>query len=233
MPAPTFLDLAASIDRGLKRNINWPYRIIPAGVAAISLVDYYLEFDASGGNITATLPSAVTAKKGMGFWLLRSDGSANTVTIAGTGGQTINGAGSVGITSQYGSINVVSNGTNWVLYASPAAFALSPDVLWTFAGQLSTDQNAALYQLKARRPMGFIGFDVNARVAPTGAPILVDWAINNMVNPALRVTIPIGLTYGETIALQGLATNDEIRPVVSGVGSQAPGQTIVMRARGL
>ncbi len=233
MPAPTFLDLAASIDRELKRNINWPFRTVTAGVASITLVDHYLEFDASLGSITAILPSASVVKKGMGYWLLRSDGSANSVTIATTGGQTINGAGSVLITAQYGSLFVVSTGTNWLLYASPSAFALSPDVLWAFPGQLSTDQDSSIYQLKVKRTMSFVGFDVNARVAPTGSPILVDWAINNVVNLAYRVTVPIGATFGETAALGSLIVNDEIRPVMAGVGSQTPGQSIIMRMRGL
>lgn len=233
MTAPTFLDLAASIDRQLHRNINFPYRLITAGASPITLLDHYLEFDASLGNITATLPSASSVKSGMGYWLLRSDASANSVTIATTGGQTINGAGSAQITAQYGSLQVVSNGSNWLLFASPSAFALSPDVLWTFPGQLSTDQDPSIYQLKVKRTMSFVGFDVNARVAPTGSAILVDWAINGVVNPAFRVTVAIGATFGQTAALGSLAINDEIRPVLAGVGSQTPGQSIVMRMRGL
>lgn len=233
MPGPTFLDLAASIDRILHRNINFPYRLIGAGASAITLLNFYLEIDAALGSATLTLPDASSVKAGMGFWLIRVDGSANTVTIAPTGGQTINGAGSAQITAQYGSLHIVSNGSNWLLYASPGAFALSPDVLWTFPGQLATDQDSSIYQLKAKRAMSFIGFDVNARVAPTGSPILVDWAINNVINPAYRVTVAIGATFGETAALAALAVDDEIRPVLSGVGSQTPGMSIVMRARGL
>jgi len=233
MPGPTFLDLAASIDRVLHRNINFPYRVITAGVASITLTDFYLEFDASGGNITTTLPSAVTVKAGMGFWLIRSDGSVNSVTLATTGGQTINGAASAQITSQYSSLHVVSNGSNWLLFASPSAFALSPDVLWTFPGQVSTDQDLSIYSLKAKRKLSFVGFDVNARIAPTGLPMLIDWSINGIINPAYRVTVAMGATFGETAALGSLQVNDEIRPVVSQVGSQTPGQTILMRMRGL
>jgi hypothetical protein len=107
------------------------------------------------------------------------------------------------------------------------------DVLWTFPGQLATDQDLSIYELKVRRPMSFIAFDANLRVAPTGADVLVDWAVNGVVNPAYRVTVTAGTTYGETVVAASLSINDLIRPIVTQVGSSVPGTTMVMRARGL
>lgn len=233
MGAPTFLDLAASIDPVLNRGINFAFRGVANGASSVTAADGYFTINAAGGSATLTLPSAVTVKKGMGFWFIRTDGTlSNTVTIGTTGGQTINGAATATIGLQYGTLNIVSNGTNWLSFASPASFALSNDVLWTFSSQLSTDQNESIFQLVAKRAMSFVAFDASVRTAPTGASILVDWAINGIINPALQVEIAAGDTYGEVVVAASLEVDDTIRPVVSQVGSQTPGQTMVMRARG-
>ncbi len=234
MGAPTFLDLAASIDRALNRNINFPFRAISTSPESILDTDYYVTIDASGGDRVVTLPSAVTVKKGMGFKLLRIDGTlANTVTIATTGGQTINGAASATIGLQYSSLELVSDGANWLLFASPAAFALSNDVLWVAGGQLSTEVNDGIFELKAKRAMAFVALDADVRVAPTGSDILIDWSINNSIDVANRVTIAAGATFGQLIIAVAIAVDDVMRPVITQVGSSTPGDSIVMRARGV
>lgn len=233
MGAPTFLDLAASIDRTLHRNINFPFKTVTAGAVAMTLNDFYFKIDASGGNVALTLPDASFVNAGMGYWLMRVDAGAFTVSIGTSNGQTINGAASALIAGQFAVLNIVSDGSNWLLFGSPSAFALSPDVLWAFPGQLSTDQDPSIFSYKVKRPTSFIGFDVNARVAPQGSPILVDWAVNGVINATFRVTVAINTTFGQTAALGSLQINDEIRPVLSGVGSTVPGQTIIMRMRGL
>lgn len=232
-PGGTPLDIAAIIDRVLRRNINWPLRAISTSPVALSVLDYYVTINAAGGNRVVTLPSAVTVGAGMGFKLLRIDGTlSNTVTISPIGGQTINGAASATIGLQYSSLEIVSDGANWLLFASPAAYALSSDVLWVFGGQLSTDQNGTLFELKAKRPMSFVALDGDVRIAPTGAAILIDWAINGGIDLANRVTIAAGATYGQVIVPVALAVDDLMRPVISQVGSTTPGETLVMRARG-
>jgi hypothetical protein len=232
-PGGTPLDIAALIDRVLRRNINFPFRAISTTPVAIALTDHYITIDASGGSRVLTLPSAVTAKAGMGFKILRIDGTlANSVTISPTGGQTINGAASATIGLQYSSLEIVSDGANWLLFASPAAFALSNDVLWVFGGQLSTDQNGTIFELKAKRAMAFIALDADVRVAPVGADIYVDWVINGGIDLANRVTITAGSFFGTLTVPIALAVDDTFRPSISQVGSTTPGQTIVMRARG-
>lgn len=233
MGAPTFLDLAASIDRALHRNINFPFLAISTSPVALGLTDYYVTIDASGGNRVVTLPSAVDVKAGMGFKLLRIDGVlSKTVTISPTGGQTINGAASATIGLQYSSLEVVSDGANWLLFASPAAYALSSDVLWVFGGQLATDQNDSIFELKAKRAMSFVALDADVRIAPAGSSILIDWAINGGIDIANRVTIAAGATFGTLTVPIALAVDDLFRPVITQVGSTTPGSTIVMRARG-
>lgn len=233
-PGGTPLDIAALIDRVLKRNINWPFRAVLDGATAITVLDHYLTVDATLGNATLTLPSAITAKKGMPFEIMRIDSTlANTVTLATVLGQTINGAASATIGLQYSSLVVVSDGANWLLYASPTAYALANDVLWVFPGTLSTDQNANLYTLLATRAMPFVAFDVELNVAPVGSDLIIDWLVNGVAEPLAQVTVPDGSTYAETVASISLAPGDTLQPVVTQVGAVTPGMTMVMRARGL
>jgi hypothetical protein len=70
--------------------------------------------DASAGNIVVTLPSAV-ARGGQAIEFVRVDASANTVTIAGAGAQTISGLASQLLTGQWNGLTVRSNGSNSVI----------------------------------------------------------------------------------------------------------------------
>ena len=68
--------------------------------------------DATSGAITITLPTAV-GNSGEIFNIKKIDSSVNAVTIATTSSQTIDGALTQPILTQYQNITVVSNGTNW------------------------------------------------------------------------------------------------------------------------
>jgi hypothetical protein len=234
MAAPTFLELARSIDRKLAGNVNWPLRTLSALAEAISQDDYYLKIDASLNNVVATLPDAADAKPGLPYWFIRVDGVlANTVTIATTGGQTINGAASASIASQYSALQVVSDGTNWFLFAGPSAFALKSDVLWVFPNTVSNDQNPGLYTYYAAVATSFVGFDIEMNVAPTGQDIIVDWEVNGVINPAYRVTLPANDRYVELLVPVTLAIGDTLKPTIPQVGTLQPGQTMAIRARGI
>lgn len=71
--------------------------------------------DAASGNITTTIETAVGV---LGRWhtFIRIDGSANTVTIQGTGGQTIDGAATYTLNGQWDWVSIMSDGANWVVY---------------------------------------------------------------------------------------------------------------------
>jgi hypothetical protein len=70
--------------------------------------------DATSGNVTITLPAA-SGLTGYRFYVKRIDGSGNTVTIARTGGDTIDGNTSFTLDLQYTAIGVVSNGSAWYI----------------------------------------------------------------------------------------------------------------------
>lgn len=66
--------------------------------------------DATAGAFTVTLPSAAKYK-GFQFIIKKIDASANAVTIDAS--ETIDGAASVDLASQYDSKTVISDGAGW------------------------------------------------------------------------------------------------------------------------
>ncbi len=74
--------------------------------------DYTITGDATSGNITFTLPTAVGIA-GVMYVVKKIDASGNSVIIDGAGAETIDGAASVSITTQYQSVVLQSNGANW------------------------------------------------------------------------------------------------------------------------
>lgn len=76
--------------------------------------------NAVGGAFTLTLPTAVSIA-GRTYTLKKTDSSGNTVTLATTGGQTIDGAASASLSSQYQYMTVASDGSNWMIVGGNAA----------------------------------------------------------------------------------------------------------------
>lgn len=77
--------------------------------------DYYLWVDCTGGAVTITLPTAVGAG-GKTYVIKKIDSTANAVTIATTSSQTIDGAATLSIPTQWASFSVASNNANWFIY---------------------------------------------------------------------------------------------------------------------
>lgn len=68
--------------------------------------------DATGGAFTITLPTAASAD-GYQFDIKKIDASANTVTVDGDGAETIDDSTTAVLTTQYESITVYSDGSEW------------------------------------------------------------------------------------------------------------------------
>lgn len=75
--------------------------------------DVMILASAALGNMTITLYTAV-GNAGRKVRAIKTDTSTNTVTVMPFGGQTINGASSVVLRSQYDALAVFSTGTNWL-----------------------------------------------------------------------------------------------------------------------
>ena len=87
------------------------YQPITTITANTTLTDlqHTILVDASGGNITITLPAPTTGKV---YIIKKIDNTANTVTIdAGT--QTIDGVNTKTLSAQYEVLRIQSDGNNW------------------------------------------------------------------------------------------------------------------------
>lgn len=78
----------------------------------VTLLDYLVRVDATGGARTVTLPAASSCP-GQTFFIKKIDSSANAVTVARAGSDTIDGATSVSLASQYARTQLMSNGSGW------------------------------------------------------------------------------------------------------------------------
>lgn len=74
--------------------------------------DQVILCSASGGAWSLTLPTAVGIT-GKTYFIKKTDSSANAVTIDGNGTETIDGATTKAISTQYDAYTIVSDGANW------------------------------------------------------------------------------------------------------------------------
>lgn len=80
----------------------------------ITLFDGNIFADASGGDITITLPTALSSI-GRSFRVTRINAGGGNVIIDGNANETINGDLTVTVSSQWTSSILVSSGTDWII----------------------------------------------------------------------------------------------------------------------
>ena len=85
-----------------------------SGDYTITDLDNVITCDSSGGTITVTLPPAAGAT-GKIYTIKKVDSSVNTVTIDGDAAETIDGDLTKIMVTQYVSMSVISNGSNWLI----------------------------------------------------------------------------------------------------------------------
>jgi len=83
-----------------------------ASLTAVDGINVQL-VNATSGAVTLTLPTAVG--NGASFIIKKTDSSANIVTIDGASSETIDGDLTYKLYDQYNYVEIVSNGTNWVV----------------------------------------------------------------------------------------------------------------------
>lgn len=76
--------------------------------------DDVIPCNASGGAFTVTLPAA-SGLSGMILTIVKTDSSFNAVTIDGNASETINGATTTTLNTQYESVQIVCDGSNWFI----------------------------------------------------------------------------------------------------------------------
>lgn len=74
---------------------------------------FWVRCNATGGAFTVTLPESLTWG-GRQIGLIKTDASANAVTVARDGADLINGAASISLATQYTKALLIADGTtNW------------------------------------------------------------------------------------------------------------------------
>lgn len=76
--------------------------------------DYTILASASGGSFTITLPASSGVTNRM-YVIKKTDSSVNTVTIDANASETIDGALTYVLTTQYAAITIACNGSNWFI----------------------------------------------------------------------------------------------------------------------
>lgn len=97
-----------SAGRRVRRNAT-------AASISIAVTDYLIGVTNTASPRTLTLPSAITAGVGRTFKIKDESGGAgtNNITVATVGGQTIDGAATFVINTNFGAVEIYSNGANW------------------------------------------------------------------------------------------------------------------------
>mgnify|MGYP001175561262 FL=1 len=89
-------------------------RIVTTAASAYTLtrLDAIVLVDATTSAVTVNVPAAASYNERQ--WIVKKiDASANAVTLDATGANTIDGAGTLALASQWDSAHIVSNGTAW------------------------------------------------------------------------------------------------------------------------
>ncbi len=102
--------------------------------------DSVLLGNAASNTITFTLPSAV-GMTGRQFTIKKTDSSTNTVTVATSSSQKIDGGTTVALSSQWQFLTVISDGSNWMVVNSSTSVSLGGTALYARARLSSGNKN--------------------------------------------------------------------------------------------
>lgn len=91
-----------------------PRVVSKTGTYSATVNDSLVKADATGGAFTVTLPTAVGVA-GKTYTVKRMNGGANAVTVACSAAETIDGAATYALSSQYAVVTVVSDDSNWLI----------------------------------------------------------------------------------------------------------------------
>jgi len=103
------------VDGELYCDGNVAHSLVDVSTASVAAGDEtYIIGDASSTSIVVDLPAVSGLSGHREYCIKKTDGSGNTVTVSAAGGDTIDGSGSVVLSSQYDHVRVVAgNGTDW------------------------------------------------------------------------------------------------------------------------
>lgn len=95
------------------KSLSLGYRAVTAATTIVAATDYLIRASATTAPFTVTLPTAVGVA-GRTFEIKRINTGANVVTVGTTASQTIDGATTFPLSTQYATLTVMSDGANWM-----------------------------------------------------------------------------------------------------------------------
>lgn len=91
----------------------WKRRDVSSGPVTLDGEDCFVSVDATSGAITVNLPTA-SGIEGRVYIVKKRDASGNAVTVDPSGAETIDGASTKTLASQWDTVRIISDGTNWL-----------------------------------------------------------------------------------------------------------------------
>ena len=170
------------------KSITSNYTVVLADAGWLIVVD------TTGGNITVSLPAVATAGDGFVVTLKRVTAGANTLTIDPSGAETVEGAATLLMPTQYTSVMLVSRSTGWFIGSAPIPLGrtVSAGTGLTGGGALSGDVTLAA---------------VAASTSVAGIVELADTTETQALSSTTLAVTPGGLaTIGAPLLLETLTT---------------------------
>lgn len=110
--------LAPDTALSLKRTLNRLDRtnVLSLTASATITPDHcFVSVNATSGAVTVTLPPARDCK-GRFYVFVKTDASANAMTIDGDGSETISGSATVSTTTRWADFQMFSDGSQWITF---------------------------------------------------------------------------------------------------------------------
>ena len=111
---PIYSVRGAKGEDGADGDVGTASIINKTGSYLATTADNVIDCDATSGAITITLPTAV-GNTGKIYTIKKNDSSTNTVTVDANAAETIDGTLTKIITTQYTSMTIISDGSNWLI----------------------------------------------------------------------------------------------------------------------
>lgn len=182
-----------------------------------SIADDVILVDATGGSFNITLPTAVGIS-GKIFTIKKKDSTITAVGIDTTSSQTIDGFTSITVNTQYESVQVVSNGTNWELLSRQNKNTQPV----TYTPTFTNFGTVVTHSFKSWREGRYLVISGSWTSPTTGGTVgSVSIGFNGVNNPGLNIDTNIAISSPNRImgSWGGTNTPSASGPVLSQTGT--------------
>lgn len=185
---------------------------IVGGDASISVV----LVDATAGNRTETLPAA-SALTGKYYTIKKIDASANTVTVARAGTDTIDGQTSWVLGSRYSAITLISDGNNWFVLDYQPTPGTSGQLL-TSAGNGASPTWTSPSTFTAYTPVTSSDWTTPTPPAPSGtgtAPTTISSALDKLATQNYARWLNTRTTETRAVSGNAILTDESVSVILA------------------